>query len=165
MVNTYFCLASFTQADSCCCVYLQFIPLCSRVVFHHLCLFLWVGVFFQRCLAISCRRKSGSRNSQGLPFMAAWLILVLAPSSEISEKGSDCPILGQILTSEPKDCGWRGIKNMAKLWESSGCVWLQSSAHMGRYFWPPSLPYFADSHWNCKVPYTRIHSKWIKEKK
>ena len=164
MVDTYFCLASFTQADSCCRVYLQFIPLCSRVVFHHLCLFLWVGVFFQRCLAISCRRKSGSRNSQGLPFMAAWLILVLAPSSEISES-SDCPILGQILTSEPKDCGWRGIKNMAELWESSGCVWLQASAHMGRYFWPPSLPYFADSHWNCKVPYTRIHSKWIKEKK
>lgn len=30
------------------------------------------------------------------------------PSSEISEKGSDWSILGQMLTSEPKDCGWRG---------------------------------------------------------
>ena len=43
------------------------------------------------------------------------MILVLSPGSEILEKGSDFPILGQILTSEPKDCGWRGIKNMAKL--------------------------------------------------
>lgn len=25
--------------------------------------------------------------------------------------------------------GWRGIKNMAKLWESSGCVWLVISPH------------------------------------
>ena len=103
MVGTYFCLASSAQADSCCYVYLRLIPLYSGMVFHHLCLFLWVGVFFQCCLAISSRRKSGPWNSRGLLFMAAWLILVLAPSSEILEKGSDCPILGQILTSEPKD--------------------------------------------------------------
>ena len=46
------------------------------------------------------------------PFMAAstknCLILVLVPSSEISEKGSDWPILGQILTPEPKDFDWMG---------------------------------------------------------
>lgn len=72
--------------------------------------------------------------------------------------GSDAHLWAKGLWLE----GQGHMKNTAKLWESSECVWFQPSAHVGTPFWPSSLPYLPDSHWNCKMHYTRIHSKWIK---